>query len=84
MAESFFETCNKQLNYHALCKQKYTRGKYLPFMNKSLSKEIMKGTRPKNKFLKDRNKENTRKYSKQRNYCVSLKRKMKKSLQYVR
>ena len=38
----FFETCNKLLNYHTPCKQKYVRGNHLPFMNKSLSKEIMK------------------------------------------
>ena len=37
----FFETCNKHLNYHAPCKQKYVRGNHLPFMNKILSKEIM-------------------------------------------
>ena len=74
----FFETCNKHLNYHAPCKQKYVRGNHLPFMNKILSKEIMKRTRIRNKFLKDRNKENKSRYSKQRNYRVSLIRKMKK------
>ena len=47
-------------------------------MNKNLSKEIMKRTRLRNKFLKDRNKENKRRYSKQRNYFVSFIRKMKK------
>ena len=74
----FFETCNKHLNYHAPCKQKYVRSNHLAFMNKSLSKEIMKRTRLRNKFLKDRDKENKSRYSKQRNYCVSLIRKMKK------
>ena len=38
----------------------------------------MKRTRVRNKFLKDQNKQNKRWYSKQRNYCVSLIRKMKK------
>ena len=74
----FFETCNKQLDYHALCKQKYARGNHLPFMHKSLSKKIMKIKRLRNKFLKYRNKENKSRYSKQRNYCVPLIRKMKK------
>ena len=37
----------------------------------------MKRARLRNKFLKDRNKQNKRMYSKQRNYCVSLIRKMK-------
>ena len=44
----------------------------------SLSKEIKKRASLRNKFLKDRNKENKSRYSKQRNYCVSYKRKMKK------
>ena len=75
----FFETCNKHLNYHAPSKQKYVRGNHLPFMNKSLSKEIMKRTHLRNKFLKYRNKENKSRYTKKkRNYCVSLVRKMKK------
>ena len=74
----FFETCNKHLNYHAPCKQKYVRGNHLPFINMSVSKEIMTRTRLRNKFLKDRNKENKIRFSKQRNYCVSLIRKMKK------
>ena len=34
----FFETCNKHLNYHVPCKQKYVRGNHLPFMNKNLSR----------------------------------------------
>ena len=46
-------------------------------MNKALSKEIMTATRLRNKFLKDRSEENKKKYSKQRNYCVSLLRKSK-------
>ena len=77
--ESFmeiFETCNKHLNYHAPCKQKCARGNHLSFMNKSLSKKIMKRARLRNS--KDRNKENSSRYSKQRNYCASLIRKMKK------
>ena len=74
----FCQTYNKHLNYHAPCKEKYVRDSHLPFMNKILSKEIMKRTRLRNKFLKDQNKENKSRYSKQRNYCVSLIRKMKK------
>ena len=50
----------------------------MPFMNKDLSKAIMDRARFRNKFLKTRNDENRKKYSKQRNYCVSLLRKTKK------
>ena len=47
-------------------------------MNKTLSKEIMKRTRLRNKFLKNRNDYNKKDFSDQRNYCVSLVRKSKK------
>ena len=47
------------------------------FMKKLPSKEIMKRTRLRNKFLKDSNDTNKREYSKQCNYCVSLFRKSK-------
>ena len=62
---------------HAPRKQKYARGNHMPFMNRALSKEIMTRTRLRNNFLKNRSEENKRKYSKQRNYCVSLLRKSK-------
>ena len=47
-------------------------------MNKTISKEIMKRTRLRNKFLQNRNDYNKDESSKQRNYCVSLVRKSKK------
>ena len=47
-------------------------------MNKTLSKEIMKRTRLRNKFFKNRNDYNKKEFSKQRNYCVSLVIKSKK------
>ena len=47
-------------------------------MNKTLSKEIMKRTTLRNKFLKNRNDYNKREFSKQRNYCVPYVRKSKK------
>ena len=76
--EVFQIFCKKVLNYHAPCKQKYAQGNHLPFMNKTIYKEIMKRTRLRNRFLKDRNDYNKREFSKQRNYCVSLVRKSKK------
>ena len=75
---NFLDICKKNLNYYAPCKQKYARGNHLPFINKTLSKGIMKRTRLRNKFLKNRNDYNKREFSKQRNYCVSLVRKSKK------
>ena len=46
-------------------------------MKKTLSKEILTRTRLRNRFLKNRTEENKRNYTKQRNHCVSLLRKVK-------
>ena len=50
----------------------------MPFTSPTLSKEIMKRTKLRNKFLKDRTEENRSRYALQRNYCVSLLKKTKK------
>ena len=68
---NFLDICKEILNHHAPCKKNYARGNHLPFIDNTLSKEVMKLTRLKNKFLKDRNDYNEREFSKQRNYCVS-------------
>ena len=74
----FFNICRSTLDQHAPRKQKHARGNHMPFMNKTLSKEIMKRTKLRNKFLKERNDENRKRYTSQRNYCVSLLNKTKK------
>ena len=48
------------------------------FMNKKLRKEIMKRSKLKTNFNKNRNHENGCKYETQRNYCVNLLGKSKK------
>ena len=58
-------------------KHKYTRSNHLPIMTKIISREIIKRTRLWNQFLKKRTDENKRRYTKQRNYCISLLRKTK-------
>ena len=75
---NFLDICKKNVNNYAPCKQKYVRGNHLPFMNKTLSKEIMRRTRLRNKFFRNRNDYNKREFSKERNYYVSLVRKSKK------
>ena len=47
-------------------------------MNKKLSKEIMKMSRLRNKFLNTKSDLDRKAYNKQRNYVVSLMRKEKK------
>ena len=68
----FLSICMDTLDQYAPCKQKYTGGNYLLFMNKTISKEIMKRTRFRNQFLKNRTDENKSRYTKQRSYCVLL------------
>ena len=70
--------CQSTLAQHAPRKQKYAKGNHMPFMNKILSKEIMKRTKFCNKFLKERIDESKKRYASQRNYCVSLLKKTKK------
>ena len=64
------------LNKHAPMKQKYLRANQGRFMTKDLYKAIMKCSRLRNKFLRDR-KDISREYKKQRNLCVSLLKKAK-------
>ena len=59
--------------------KKYIRGNNAPFMNKTLSKEIMKRSNLRNKYLKSRSEEDRQRFRKQRNLCVSLLRKTKRS-----
>ena len=66
------------LNQHAPQKIKYVRGNQMPFMTKQLSEEIMKSSRLRNNFLRNRTEENKILYNRQRNYCVSLLRNSKK------
>ena len=71
--------CRSVLDQHAPRKQKYARGNHMPFMNKTLSKVIMKRTNLRNKFLKERTDESKKRYTSQRNYCVSLLKKTMKN-----
>ena len=77
--DKVFNMCRSTLDQHAPRKQKYARGNHMPFMNKTLSKEIMKRTTLRNKFLKERTDESKKRYALQRNYCVSLLKKAKKN-----
>ena len=70
------ETFNK----HAPMHQKYIRANNAPYMNKTLNKAIMNRSRLKNKYSKCPNAYNEDRYKKQRNYCVNLLRREKKSI----
>ena len=67
------------LNKHAPMKTKLVRANNSPFMSKVLIKAIMTRSRLRNKFIKNPNNSNKENYRKQRNFCVNLLRKEKKS-----
>ena len=66
------------LNKHAPMKQKYLRANQGRFMTKDLHEAIMKRSRLRNKFLRDRADISREEYKKQRNLCVSLLKEAKK------
>ena len=66
------------LEKHAPKKSRYIRANQAPYMNKNLHKEVMKRSRLKNKYLKDKTFENWNSNKKQRNICVYSFRKEKK------
>ena len=65
------------LNKHVPRKKKIVRGNQMPFMTIDLSKKIMKRSRLRNRFLKNKSLENRVLYTQQRTYCVSVLRKTK-------
>ena len=67
------------LDEHAPLKYKYLRGNQQPFMNKELSKAIMKRSRLRNIYINSRTSINRINYVKQRNFCVNLLRKTKRN-----
>ena len=66
------------LEKHSPSKARYTRANQAPYMNKKLSKEIMKRSRLRSKFLNTKSDLDRKAYNKQRNYVVSLMRQEKK------
>ena len=66
------------LNEHAPPKMKIPRYNNITFITKELKKEILKRSKLKNLFDKNKNQENWCKYKIQRNYCVKFLYKTKK------
>ena len=66
------ESMNITLDKHAPLKKRYITANQSPLMNKTLSKEIMKSSRLRNKFLNTKNDIDRKAYNKQCNYVVSL------------
>ena len=75
----FLDICKVALNKTAPLKQEFVRANNSTFMNKPISRAIMKRTRLNNRFSKDMSDSNRVACNAQGSYCVSLVRKAKKS-----
>ena len=76
--KSFENIFLNALNIYVSLKMKMLRFSDSAFMTKKLRKEIMKRSKLKNNFNKNKNHENWCKYKTQGKYCVNLLRKSKK------
>ena len=76
--DSFIKILLTVLDKHVPVKKKYLRANHANFVTKQLRKAIMKRSKLRNDFLKDRNDASQSAYRKQRNLCVTLLRKAKK------
>ena len=72
--EKFCNIIMKVLNKHAPWKKKIVRGNKIPLMTKNLSKEMMKRSRLRNRFLKDESKKQNAMYTKRELLCISFKK----------
>ena len=70
--QHFLNIFIENLNKHAPMKIKYLRLNHGKFMTKGLHKTIMKPSRLRNKFLRDRAETSRKEYKNQRNFCVNL------------
>ena len=77
--DGFVDTFLNILNKKAPVKKRHIRANQAPFMNKNLQKAFMTRSRLRNNFLKHKTMENKEAYNRQRNYCVNLVRKEKKT-----
>ena len=66
---------SKLVYRHALLKMKIQIGNLVSFISKEMREAIYIHSRLRNKFCKNPSEENERKYKRQRNLCVSLRRK---------
>ena len=69
----------KVLDNIAPMKQKYLRANHSPFVTKELRKAIMIRSNLRNTYLKERSEESRLAFKKQRNICVTLLKKAKRS-----
>ena len=76
--EALRKSVNVALERHAPIKTRHSTANQAPYVNKKLTKEIMKRYRLTNKFLNTRSDHDIKAYKPQRNYDVSFLRKAEK------
>ena len=69
------DTFSKLIDTNPPLKKKKQRGNHAPSISKEMRKAIYTRSRLRNKFCKNPSEENERKYKRQRDLCVSLRRK---------
>ena len=77
--DHFINIFTETLSKHAPSKKKYVRANQSGFMTKDLNKAIMKRSKLRNTFLKEKSDSARKAYASQRNICVNLLRKTKKN-----
>ena len=77
----FLNICRVTFNSLVPLKKRHVRHNQAPFMNKQLSKAIMKRSKLRNEFLRKKSKESKLAYNKQRNFCVNLLKKSRLLIQ---
>ena len=75
----FLSTFEKILDKHAPIKRRKIRGNQKPFMNKPLRQAIMRRSKLLNIFQKTKLSADWEKYRKQRNYCLKLRNKARRT-----
>ena len=80
---TFKSTVDNILQKHAPIKKRYVRSNQASFINSKIHKEVMRRTRLKNKFIDSKTGADGIANNKQRNYCVSLYEKKKKTITVI-
>ena len=78
-SDQFKTALDEAIQRHAPIQKRYVRANQASFMNKKISKKIMKRSRLRNKFLNTKSDIDRKAYNRQRNLCVSLIRSEKKN-----
>ena len=68
------------LDRHATRKRKLAPGNQMSFITEDISKSVMKRPGLRHNFLKNKTEQNKTLYTKQKNYCVSLLKKLKRNV----